>query len=99
MFSFFWGHCWHVILRGKHFLAAHFLFPSNNSNVERVEKKTIAERGLAFTFKRNDFKIMNENRLSEACAKSLLLQVCVVLFSLLMRSHPMTCLLLTAMFI
>lgn len=48
-------------------------------------KKTIAERGLAFTFKKNDLKIMNENRLSKARAKSLLLQVCVMLFSLLIR--------------
>lgn len=48
-------------------------------------KKEIAERGLAFTFKKNDLKIMNENRLSKACAKSSLLQVCVMLFSLLMR--------------
>lgn len=52
---------------------------------KRNEKKTIAERGLAFTFKKNDLKIMNENSLSQACAESSLLQVCVVLFSLLMR--------------
>lgn len=47
----FLGHCRHVILRGKHFLAAHFLFPSNNSNVERVEKRQLRKGGWPLRLK------------------------------------------------
>lgn len=42
---FFFCQCKYIILRGKHFLAAHFLFPSNNSNVERGMKKDDCGRG------------------------------------------------------
>lgn len=45
-FFFFFGQCRYLILRGKHFLAAHFLFPSNNSNVERGLKRDNCGKGV-----------------------------------------------------
>lgn len=64
-------------MRGTVFSAAHFLFPSNKSNVEmELEEKELEKKGLPFT-KNKVFKIMNENISFEACIEKELLQVFV----------------------